>query len=397
MDEKMITDLGEQIKGVADDLTAVKAEAAEVAKVKAELAEQKGAHAVALKDIDQMASDVANMRAQLKDLYGKSGATDWKNEFGNFLKAVYHIQKNIPAPEWLSKAVDDYATDSDGAGGYLVPTLVGDAVNKLTLRHGFIFPKLNKVTIPAGVNVKMPWESTLASVAWRSTQGGSGTEIDPAIVWGNDTLNATWINGHAKISNEAMRAPGISIPDNIAMQLTAQIVRKIEQGVIIGDDSASAYPHDGLLIASSVNSQSALATPTLALVATFIAQCLADHEGSGDTMENSLITTDAVAFQLKSGASAAGLNAWGDPSTGVPPSLFGYELLTSPFAISTTNRLILSPLNKITVGWTGAFSVSFNESLGWTSNETWLQVSTHADYALGNPAMHHKAVVTALS
>jgi hypothetical protein len=83
--------------------------------VKAELAEQKGAHAVALKDIDQMANDVANMRAQLKDMYGKSGSQDWKNEFGNFLKAVYHIQKNIPAPEWLSKAVDDYATDSDGA------------------------------------------------------------------------------------------------------------------------------------------------------------------------------------------------------------------------------------------------------------------------------------------
>jgi hypothetical protein len=176
-----------------------------------------------------------------------------------------------------------------------------------------------------------------------------------------------------------------------------QIVRKIEYGVLLGDDSASAYPHDGLLVASSVNSQTALATPTLANVANFIGECIADHEGSGDTSENFLVTTDAVAHVLKSAASATGANAWGDPVSGVPAQLFGYRLITSPHAISTTNRLLMSPLGKITVGWTGQFSVSFNESLGWASNETWMMVSTHADFGIGNPDLHHKAVVTALS
>lgn len=396
MDDKIITDLGEQVKGVAADLEQVKPLPEDVAKVKAELAEQKGAHEVARKDLDSMSEEVANMRAMLKDMYGKSGSDDWRAEFNGFLKAVYHHQKGLDRPDFV-KAVDDYATDVDASGGYMVPTLVADAVTKLTLRHGQIWPYLNKVTVPAGVNVKCPWESTLASVAWRSTQGGAGTEIDPAIVWGSDTLNATWINGHAKVANEAMRAPGISIPDNIAMQLLAQIIRKIEQGVIAGDDSASAYPHDGLLVASSVNSQTAMATPTLALVQTFIGECIADHEGAGDTSENFLVTTDAAAHVLKSGASAAGMNAWGDPSTGVPPTIHGYRLITSPFAISTTNRLIMSPLGKITVGWTGQFGISFNESLGWTQNETWMQVSTHADYVLGNPDMHHKGVFTGLS
>jgi hypothetical protein len=218
-------------------------------------------------------------------------------------------------------------------------------------------------------------------------QGGAGTEIDPNVAWGADTLRPSWINGYAKVANEAMTAPGISIPDNIAMQLMGQIVRKIEYGVLLGDDSASAYPHDGLLVASSVNSQTALATPTLANVA----NC------SGDTSENFLITTDAVAHVLKSAASATGANAWGDPVSGVPAQLFGYRLITSPHAISTTNRLLMSPLGKITVGWTGQFSVSFNESLGWASNETWMMVSTHADFGIGNPDLHHKAVVTALS
>jgi HK97 family phage major capsid protein len=397
MEERIYDELTDRVKAVAENVEKVAVIREDVEKIKAELAETREAKSATEAQLEKMAADVAEYRAMLDADLGKSGSDDFRSVFNQFVKAVYHRQKGLPMPAHLEKAAADYVTSTDATGGYLVPTLVGDQVQQMTLRSGQLWPHLNKVTIPAGVAVKMPYESTLASVAWRVSQGGAGTEIDPNVAWGADTLRPSWINGYAKVANEAMTAPGISIPDNIAMQLMGQIVRKIEYGVLLGDDSASAYPHDGLLVASSVNSQTALATPTLANVANFIGECIADHEGSGDTSENFLVTTDAVAHVLKSAASATGANAWGDPVSGVPAQLFGYRLITSPHAISTTNRLLMSPLGKITVGWTGQFSVSFNESLGWASNETWMMVSTHADFGIGNPDLHHKAVVTALS
>ena len=394
---KSVEDLTTEVKSVAAQIEKVATLPEDVEAAKADLETQAATIKTTSDQLGVMVNDLAEFKANLKHDLGKSGADDWRQEFSKFVKAVYHEQKRLRTPEWLEKAVADYVTDVDAQGGYLVPTLVADQVTKLTLRHGQIWPLVNKVTVPAGQQIKFPWESTLASVAYRATgHGGAGTEIDPAVVWGADTLRPTWINGYAKIANEAMTTPGVSIPDNIAQQLMGQIVRGIEHGIILGDDSSSAQPHDGILVATSVNSQTDMATVTMALVATFIAECIADHEGSGDTAENYLVTTDAAAYQLKSGASATGTNAWGDPTQDRPPVFNGYRMITSPHSISTTHRMIMSPLGKITVGWSGQFSVSFNESLGWASNETWLMVSTHADHALGNPDMHHKAVFTAL-
>lgn len=393
MEQKTLDQLAAEVKATA---AAVQTLPEDIAKARAELVEAKEHSTKQAAQIDAMAKDMAEFRAMANAEFGKSGADDWRREFELFIKAVWHVQKGRPIPAFLTKAVANYTTTVDGQGGYLVPTMVGDFVNKLTLRHGQIWPHVNKVTIPDGVPYKFPWESTLASVAWRTTQGAAGTEVDPAVLWYNDNLRSTWINGYVKIANEAMTAPGLSIPDNIAMQLMAQIIRKIEYGIARGA-TASGYPHDGINVASGVNSQTALATPTLPLVQRFIGDCIADHEGSGDTAENFLITTDAVAHVLKSAASAAGMNEWGNPETRVPPAIHGYRLITNPAAIDTTNRLFMAPLHKVTVGWSGSFSVSFNDSLGWVENSTWMMVGTHADYVLGNPDMYSKAVITALA
>lgn len=400
MSDQIITDLAKQVKAAVADIEAMRSQPAELLEefkqAKAELAEAKENQKKTAAELDATAKDVAELRAMLKHDFGKSGADDWRNEFQNFIKAVYHVQKGLKMPEFLQKAAADYVTDVDAQGGYLVPRGVADEVIKLTLRHGQVWPLVDKFTMPPGMSIRVPYESTLADVAIRTSQGGTATEISGPIAWGADVLAPAWYNGYGKIANEALTAPGISISDNIVNQLMAQVVRKLEESIIQGDDSGDD-PHDGILVATGVNSQDAMATVTMALVATFIADCLADHEGSGDTMENYLLTTDAAAYQLKSGASATGANPWGDPSTGRPPVFNGYRLITSPHCLSTTHRMIMSPLGKIKVGWSGQFSVSFNESLGWVSNETWVRVATHADFALGNPDMHHKAVFTALS
>lgn len=411
--------MDEVIKGLADGVKDIGArldkvptmEDLEKSRAEAKAAQEQ---ALAVKEqLDVATNDLVSLRKMLEHNLGKSGAMDFNRELDLFVKAVWHQKARRKMPQWLEKAAADYVTDVDATGGYLAPTLLANEVIKLSLAHGQIFPAVNKVTVPPGTAIVFPYESVLASVAWRAgtssgIQGLAGTEVDPHVAWGADTLRPEWINGYVKISNEAMTSPGISIPQNLAMQLVAQIVRKIEFGILKGYvGTATAHtgrtaPHNGVLYASSVNEQAAAATVTLALVDKFIGECLADHEGSANTDENTLVTTPAVAHQLKTGLTQQGMD-WGNVAQGIFPVLRGYRFLTSPFVTranptAVRNHILMTPLQKVTVAWSGSFGIDFNDrGEGWTSNETWLMVGTHADFTLGNPAMHHKAVFTALS
>jgi len=414
-------------KGIEDLTTKVENVAASIEKVAALPEDVKAAQEELEKltisnktTADQLAvhvQDLAEYKAALKDSLGKSGADDWREEVGKFIKAVYHVQKDVSMPDYLQKTAADYVTTTDAQGGYLVPRLVADEIIKLTLTHGKLWPHFNKITMPAGVTMRYPWESTLADVSFRRgaagttqlTQGGAAHEVSGPIAWGADTLNPDLLSGYAKVANEAMTAPGVSIPDAILMQITAQLIRKIEYVVLRGDDTGTATahtgrnsPHDGIMRATNINTQTAMATVTYALLNTFIGECLADNEGAGNEEENFLITTPAVANTLRGVLTQQGTN-WGDVAQGAnQPTFAGYRFATSPFAnrVQSTNEhdyMIMSPLEKITIGWTGNFNVSFNESLGWAANETWMMVSTHADFAIGNPGMHHCAAFTALA
>jgi len=231
--------------------------------------------------------------------------------------------------------------------------------------------------------------------------------MDPVPVFGADTIFPDWIRGWQPIANEAMTTSGISLPDTIALQLTTQIVRRIEQAVIKGYDGTATQhtnatdPKDGILYAANVNLQTPMATVTYALVKTFIGECLADNEGAGDRDSMIILTNPAVAEVLKGNMTQTGMT-WGDPALGYGERLHGYRFITHPVVKRTRTTdirdyIIMSPLEKIRVGWTGQFFVNFNDSVNFTSNETLLMVSTHADYGLGNPDMHHNASFTALA
>jgi HK97 family phage major capsid protein len=415
MDEKIITDLAGQVKDMAVEIKnlteapTVRKEDLEAAH--AEIAELKNFTKSAQAEFEATKQKLAEYKALLRHDFGKSGADDWRSEFSTFIKQVYHLQTKKPMPAWLTKATGDLVSDVDASGGYLVPRAVADEITRLTLRSGKVWPELTKYTMPAGLQMRVPWPSTLSSVAWRSGasslpgQGTAATQMDPVPVFGADTLKPDWVRGWQPISNEAMTAPGVSLPDEITMQLMEQIVRRIEKGVLAGYDGTTTQhtsatdPHDGILYAANVNEQAAMATVTYALVKTFIGDCIEDHEGAAETSENYLITTDSVAHILKGNMTQTGVT-WGDPGRTWEPYVHGYRLLTHPeskrvHSTASHDYMILSPLRKIKVGWTGQFFVSFNESLGWASNETYLMVSTHADYALGNPDMHHNASFTA--
>lgn len=412
MDEKMITDLGDQVKGVAKDLEKVRALPEEIAKAREELASLQTLHGATKAQLDAAVADLAEYKATLRTNFGKSGADDWRKEFSNFIKSVWHLSHNKRMPDFLEKAAADYVTDVDAQGGYLVPVWVADQVNELSHAHGQIWPRVGKLTMPAGASMKFPWKSTESTVSFRAgtssgVQGVATTEMDPAVVYGVDTLQPAFANGWVKIANEAMQAPGISIPDNLAMDLSTQLLRLMEMMVIKGYvGTATAHtgrtaPHNGILYASNTNTQTPMATVTLALIDTFIAESIADHEACQNTDEYSIITNGGVAHALKSTLTQQGVN-WGDVARGSHPTLRGYDFVTTPHAkrVRTTDirdYIIMAPLGKVTVAWTGGFSIGFNDSLGWASNETYMMVSTHADLSLGNPDMYSLASFNALS
>jgi HK97 family phage major capsid protein len=420
MDEQIFKDLTGEMKNLTGRLDELPNKE-QWGKTQAELADLKTKAAA----VPVMQTEIDELRAALKANLGKSGADDFRHDLEMFVKAAFHVRKGLRIPEFLTKAVADYVTDVDAQGGYLVPRGVTDEVIKLVLRHGQIWPRVKKYTIPAGMQIRAPHEVTLASVTWRKPkhlssglgQGGISTEIDPAVVWGGDTLIPSWINGQVWIANEAMTAPGISIPQNLVEQIMAQIIRKLECGIIsgyVGTATAGTgftAPHNGLLYATNVYSQTEAATVTLALIDKFIGESIYDIEGAGDTGVYKIITTDAVAQALKGTLTQQGLD-WGNVAKGAVPQLRGYEFITTPFArraaggthgTAVRNHIILTPLERIAVAWSGEFRVDFNPSAGgasgqgWLSNETGLLCGTHADFTIGNPYTHSKTVFTALA
>jgi len=410
---KSIEDLGAEFKSIQERLEKVTVDHDDIKAAKDELEQIKTARVEDEKKRDAMVEQLAEVKAILRDNHGKSGANDWRNEFQNFIKAAYHDKHGLRKPEWLTKATGDLVTDVDASGGYLVPRGVADSVVDLTLVSGNIWPILDKFVMPAGMSIRSPWPSTQASVGWRRGatglpgQGTVAGQMDPVPVFGADTIFPDWIRGWQPIANEAFTAPGISLPDTIAMQLTEQIVRRIERAVIRGYDGTATQntdatdPKDGILYAANVNTQTPMATVTYALVKTFIGECLAAHEGAADVNGNYIVTTPAVAHVLKGNMTQTGIT-WGDPGTGYGERLHGYRFLTHPYVnrVRTTDErdyIVLSPLQKIRVGWSGQFFVNFNDSVEFTSNNTLLLVSTHADYGLGNPDMHHCGSFTALA
>ncbi|HOX27465.1 MAG TPA: phage major capsid protein [Candidatus Krumholzibacteria bacterium] len=418
MDEKIITDLATQVKGVATDVEALKAAKMvnpdELAKARSDMEALAERHKATAAQLDAVARDVAEFRKMAQNEYGKSGAVDYSVEFGKFIQAAYHtkINKDKPLPDHL-KAVADYVTTTDAQGGIFVPTLLDPMVRRIIEIHGRMWPYTRKIIVPAGQLIEVPFDSTLPTMTWRASQGTALTEDAGPIAVGDDDLRPVLLADYVAIANELLGSAVINIGEFFATRMISKGIRAIEKGFLLGNTTTTG-PHNGVITLADAGSSgspfegTALATPTFALMAGFIAECNASFEGSGDTSAYQLVTTQAVANKLAAQAVGAseltGMLVWGSPRDGIPSRLMGYDLVISPHCVSTTNRVVMINLSNVVVAWTGGFAVDFNPygyasatAGGWGSNETLMKVQTHADYGLGNLTQIGEAVVTALA
>lgn len=407
MDTKILTDLAGDVKAVAQEVEELKSGYADFKEARAELSDLAAKAGATSEQLDNLTRDVMEYRKLAERQFGKSGGLDFREEFSKWIKAVYHIQKNKKMPAYLEKAAADYVGDTDAQGGYFVPELLKPGIIPLTEVHGTLFPYLDKIIIPPGQDVVVPHDSTLPTMTWRcgsTAQGTAGTEEAGPIAFGADTLNSKWLHDYVKFANELLQTAAIRVADAFAVRMISKGTRAMEYGVLQGDDSGDAYPHDGVFVASGVNDQTDLATPTFANVCTFLSEAIdpsTGNEGAADQGGNQLVTTPGAALKLATEAVGSseltGMLVWGDPRKGIPSKLLGYDFIPHPGAYETNHRIAIGPFQKVVLGWTGNFKVDFNAVSGWTSNETWMMVSTHADYVLGNTDMYSKADITALS
>ena len=206
MDEKMITELGEQVKGVATDLEKMRTTAEDVAKAKTELADLAEKSNATAQQLDVLAKDVAQYRKMAESNFGRSGAMDFRQEFGKFVQAAYWQQKRGMLPDHL-KAAADYVTTTDAQGGYFVPDILMPTIREIAETHGQLWPYFMKVTVPPGKAIDCPYDSTLPTMTWRVSQGGTATEDAGPIAFGADSLRPVLLADYVKFANELLRTP----------------------------------------------------------------------------------------------------------------------------------------------------------------------------------------------
>ena len=348
----------------------------------------------------EAATEVKKLRDFLRARHGEEGARDWLMNFNDFISGIYHTRKFGKLPDHLiGKAATDFITTTDATAGYLVPEILAPGIIEMQDLYGKLYPRLTKVTVPPGRNLKLNKDAALPVATWRGTQGGAITEEATPMSFGQDILNTEFIGTYVKIANELLEQPGVNFAAVSASRMISAVVKAIELGVLQGVDTTE--PSDGVLVDAGTTSDTALTANTLAGYATWLEEAVGDHDIASDTSQYMMLVTPAKKINLMAQSISAtnlpGALAWGDARTGAPATLFGYEFVDHPGMTydPTTGAApyaALVMLKMITLAETGRFAVDINAlGAGWTENESWLRVFTHCDWSLGIEAYHHYA------
>lgn len=355
------------------------------------------------------AADLELIRAGLKTTYGKSGADDFSHDFGAWIRAAYLKQRHgkdstekfangAAASEFVSKTAATFDTTTAATAGSLVPTIFRPGIITLLDIFGSLYPRVTKMTCPPGQALRINSQSVNPVAAVRTTQGGSMTEEGSPQTFAYDTITTQLTYVYQTIANELMMNPNVDINTVFAMEGIKAIVRKIE--ALMLSSTSDTAPSYGVTSAASVNAQTTMASATFANIVTFLKECAADNAYSVDPTRNCLFLHPRDALTLAGQAVGAseltGMLVWGNPRTGIPTTLLGYEVIVHPSVNNGTNTYaILGQPQSILLGETGSFSVDFSDQVKFGDFETAMRVYSHFDYSICQPTEWHKAIVTA--
>lgn len=360
-------------------------------------------------DLARLAKQAVEVRGHLARKYGDSGAADYLNDMQKFLCGVAASRMGFKMPEGdilgvpvkdvVGKAAADFTTTTDATAGYLIPDQLRPGIRELLDIYGNFLPRTTQVTAPAGHSLLMNRDAARPVAYWRSTQLSAMTEEATPMSFAQDTVTSILCGTYIQIANELLRSPFINFAAVSTVRLIAAILRKAEFGVIAGTE-AGDEPSDGII--ADATDQGSIASMTFANLITFLQSCIEDNEYAFNPSRNVIIMTptDAMALAAQSvGATElTGMLVWGNPRTGVPTTIMGYELIVHPAANNGTNKhVLLGDPSTITLVNDGTFSVDISGEAGsaFTENASILRALNHYDWNIGQPSEWHKAVVTA--
>jgi len=345
----------------------------------------------------EVAEETKKLRDFLRAQHGESGAKDWLMSFNDFIRGVYHTRRYGKLPEDIQSkaAVDPFDSTTAATAGYLVPEELLPGIIAMQDLYGQLYPRLTKITVPPGRTIKINQDAALPAASWRAAQGETIVHEATPMSFGQDSLSTELIGTYIKIANELLDQPGVNFAAVAASRMIAAVVKAIEIGVLQGVDTTE--PSDGILVDGNTTDDSGttIAANTLAGYATWIEAAVAGHDIVYDTSQYQLFVTPGKKVNLMAQSISAtnlpGALAWGDARAGAPDRLFGYEFIAHPaMTYSAAPYAALVMTSMITLAETGRFSVDINSlGTGWTDNESWLRVFTHADWSLGIAAYHH--------
>lgn len=381
---------------------AEKANASELTELKVKAAKLEGD----IKLIEEKAAaDLEVVKAALAETHGgKSGAEDWSNEFGKFIRGVYMDQKGRqPSAETFAngakvadvvKAAADFSTTTGATAGYLIPTILRPGFVELKDIYGNLYPKVTKFTSPPGVSVTVNDQSANPVAAWISAQNAAMTQEGTPRAYNDDTLVPKLLYVYELMANELVNNPFVSFAAMSAVEGAKAVTRKLEYDML----AAASSPHAGVVAASTA--QTTMASATFALTGAFIKECIADNAYAIDPTSNCLFLhpRDAITLALQAvGASElTGMLVWGDPRKGIPTTLLGFEVVIHPGCNNGTNNyMFLGDPKNIILAEAPSYMIDFSDQVGFAKFQTAMRVGSHYDYVVKQTTEWHRAIVTA--
>ena len=177
-------------------------------------------------------------KAQLPKYAGRAG------EYARRADKIYQAMQDVAGATGKANPLQE---DTDGEGGYLVPTLVEGDVMRLVGDSGKIWPLCRQATLKTKTT-NFPNEATAISVNWISEEG-SLTGGEP--VFGQTAIEAEKLAGRATLSLELLQDSAVNLLPWLLSVFTEKMARELDYQVILGDGTTTELL--GVMNGSGIN------------------------------------------------------------------------------------------------------------------------------------------------
>lgn len=357
---------------------------------------------------EKAAADLAIVKAALAETHGgKSGSEDWLNEVGKHLRGVYlrdhrgqesnECFKDGRRVADVLKTAVDMTTTTSATAGTLLPTFLLPGIRELRDIYGVLYPRVFKFNVPAGQTATINSESVRPAALVISAQNTSMTQEAAGRAYTGETVVPQLFYVYEQMANELVTNPSINFAATSVIAAVKSVNRKLED-TMLANGGSSDKPHPG--VAYKATAKTTITSATLANVVSFLKECAAANAYAIDPTDNKIFLhpRDALALmaQTISDTNLPGALAWGDPRNGIPPRLFGYELIIHPGCnYNSNNYIFLGDPQNIVLAEAPGYIADFSGEPGFQKFQTAMRVGNHYDFVVTKTSEWFKAIVTA--